>query len=75
LLRLEPAATFRATGRRLYFVLGGEGRVSADRFRRDTTVLCERGEETTFAATAASEILVLGLPKLEGAIAQAVAAE
>jgi hypothetical protein len=75
LLRLEPSATFVAEGRRLYFVLTGEGRLGADRFRRHTTVLCERGEEIGFIAGSATEILEIGLPRLETIEAHAVAAE
>ena len=75
LLRVDPAATFRATGRRIYFVLSGTGDVAGANYRRSTTVLCERAEEASFAATAATEILVLGLPKLEIATTHAVAAE
>jgi hypothetical protein len=75
LLLLEPTATFRAAGRRIYFILSGTGRVAGDNYRRFTTVLCERAEETSFTASAATEILVLGLPKLEIAATHAVAAE
>jgi hypothetical protein len=74
-VRLEPGAKFRIAGRSLYFVLSGEGRVSDARYRCYTTLLCERGEETTFAATTPSEILVLGLPRLDVAAAHAAAAE
>jgi hypothetical protein len=75
LLELEPTATLRSTGRRIFFVLSGTGRVAGDTYRRLTTVLCERGEETNFTASAATEILVLGLPKLESSATHAVAAE
>jgi len=75
LIRLEPAATFHAGGRRIYFVLSGEGRIAGDRYRAHTTVLCERDEQTAFAASAPTEILVLGLPKLDVVTAHAVAAE
>jgi hypothetical protein len=75
LLQLEPTATFRATGRRIYFVLSGTGRVGGDNYRRLTTVLCERGEETSLKPAAATEMLVLGLPKLESSAPHAVAAQ
>lgn len=75
MLRLETEATFRALGRRIYFVRSGTGRVAGDNYRRFTTVLCERAEDTSFAAAGATEILVLGLPKLESVATHAVAAE
>jgi len=81
-LRLAPSARIPASGRKLYFVLTGDGRIGArahaDRgqtYRRYTTVSCERGEEAIFEADAPTEILVLGLPRLESAAHYAVAAE
>jgi len=74
-LRLEPPAKYGADGRKLYFVLRGEGRVAGESYRPHTTVFCERGDQATFQATAATEILVLGLPNLHAAQHHAIAAE
>jgi hypothetical protein len=74
-LRIEPRAKLRGFGRSIHFVLGGDGRVGPERYRRCTTVLCEDGDEATFEAAAPSEILVLGLPRLDRVMPHAVAAE
>jgi hypothetical protein len=84
-LRLAPSARIAAPGRKLYFVLTGDGRVGGrepDRgqacsqaYRHYTTVFCERGEQAVLEAEAPTEILVLGLPKLEIPAHYAVAAE
>jgi hypothetical protein len=86
-LRLAPSARIPAPGRKLYFVLTGDGRVgrrggskdqSKDRgqaYRRSTTVFCERGEQAEFQAEAPTEMLVLGLPRLESTAHYSVAAE
>jgi hypothetical protein len=81
--RLAPSARIPARGRKLYFVLTGDGRVggrdqSNDRgpaYRHYTTVFCERGEQAVFEAEAPTEILVLGLPMLESTAHYSVAAE
>src|SRR5262252_9483264 len=64
-LRLAPAARIAAPGRKLYFVLTGDGRLDGEAYRRTTTLSCERGEQATFEAETPTEILVLGLPKLD----------
>jgi hypothetical protein len=86
-LRLAPSARIPTPGRKLYFVLTGDGRVggrggSKDQskdwgqaYRRYTTVFCERGEQAEFEAEAPTEMLVLGLPKLESTAHYSVAAE
>jgi len=74
-LRLAPQAKVKAAGRKLYFVLHGEGRVGEQSYRRATTVFCERGEEAGFAAETPTEILVLGLPRLDSFAHYAIAAE
>jgi hypothetical protein len=81
--RLAPSASIPARGRKLYFILTGDGRVggrdqSKDRgpaYRHYTTVFCERGEQAVFEAEAPTEILVLGLPMLESTAHYSVAAE
>jgi hypothetical protein len=75
LLRLERSANFAVAGRRLLFVLHGEGRVAGDHYRPYTTKLCERTEDVTLAATAPTVILAIGLPRLDVAVTQAAAAE
>jgi hypothetical protein len=81
-LRLAPAAKIPAPGRKLYFILTGDGRVGArgiekdaQAYRRYTTLYCERGEQAVFEAEAPTEILALGLPKLGSLAHYAVAAE
>jgi hypothetical protein len=74
-LRLDRQAKFRASGRRIYFVLDGNGRLGGGNYRAYTTLVCEQGDEATFEASAPSEILALGLPKLDALAYRAVAAE
>jgi hypothetical protein len=78
-LRLAPPAKLPASGRRLYFVLTGEGRVDGQEhkqaYRHHTTLFCERGDEAVFEAETPTEILVLGLPRLESLANYAIAAE
>jgi hypothetical protein len=64
-LRLAPPARLPAPGRKLYFVLHGEGRAGAHAYRHHSTVFCERGEQIRFVADTPTEMLVLGLPKLD----------
>jgi hypothetical protein len=64
-LRLAPTARLPAPGRKLYFVLHGEGRAGAHGYRHHSTVFCERGEQIRFVADTPTEMLVLGLPKLD----------
>src|SRR5262245_63265610 len=44
-LRLAPQARLPASGRKVYFVLTGDGRVGGQSYRHYTTVFCQRGEE------------------------------
>jgi len=78
-LRLAPEAKLPACGRRLYFVLTGEGRVGGEvsgrPYRRYTTTFCERGDESTLVAETPTEILMFGLPKLGVMAHYAIAAE
>jgi len=74
-LRLAPPARMPAPGRKLYFVLTGNGRVGGEPYRRMTTVFCERSDETAFEAETPTEILVLGLPRLDTPAHYAIAAE
>jgi hypothetical protein len=81
-LRLAPAAKIPAPGRKLYFILTGDGRVGGrhaekerQAYRRYTTLFCDQGEQAVFEAEAPTEILALGLPKLGSLAHYAVAAE
>jgi hypothetical protein len=49
-LRLAPQARMAAPGRKVYFVLTGDGRVGAQAYRHYTAVFCETGEDTAFEA-------------------------
>jgi hypothetical protein len=75
MLRLEPSATLSGSGRRLFFVLRGKGSVAGHDYRAYTTLLCDRGEQVRFAAVAPTDILAIGLPRLDVSVVHAVAAE
>ena len=47
-LRLAPQASIRASGRKIYFILTGDGQVGGQAYRRYTTVSCEQEEEAAF---------------------------
>jgi hypothetical protein len=74
-LRLEPGAAHRASGRGIYLVVTGRGRVAGEPFRAYTTVFLERGETAVFSSEEASELLVLALPRVDGPAAPAAARE
>jgi hypothetical protein len=74
-LRLAPQARMAAPGRKVYFVLTGDGRVGGQAYRHYTAVFCEWGEEAAFEAEAPTEILVFGLPRLDTPAHYAIAAE
>jgi hypothetical protein len=74
-LRLAPQARMAAPGRKVYFVLTGDGRVGGQAYRHYTAVFCERGEEAAFEAETPTEILVLGLPRFDTPAHYAIAAE
>jgi hypothetical protein len=60
--KLDPGATFRATGRGLFLVLSGAGSLEGEPFRKLTALYLDSGESAAFAAQETSEILLLGLP-------------
>jgi len=64
-LKLSIGSRYTARGRSIYFVLHGSGTVGADSYERWTTCVVERGEELPFIADQETEIMVLGLPKLQ----------
>jgi hypothetical protein len=60
--RLAPGATLAATGRGIYFVVSGAGTVDGNAYRAQSAVYLDSRESASFTATAASEIVLLGLP-------------
>jgi hypothetical protein len=74
-LKLDAQGQYRAHGRALYFVLSGEGRIATEYYRRFTTMYCQEGEDPVFTAARETEILMLGLPRVDAMAAHAVAAQ
>jgi len=62
--KLDPGASFSATGRGIYFVLSGGGSVAGEPFRRLTAVYLASGESAVFTAEESSEMILLGLPDI-----------
>jgi hypothetical protein len=62
--KLDPGASFTATGRGIYFVLSGRGTLAGGPYRTYTGLYLETGETATFRAGETSEILLLGLPEI-----------
>ena len=62
--RLSPGAEFVATGRGIYFVLSGAGKLENGPFRYQTALYLDEDEKATFIASETSDILYLGLPRL-----------
>jgi len=73
-VKLSPGSEYTAGGRSIYFVLHGSGTIGADSYERWTTCVVEQGEELSFVADQETEIMVLGLPKLQD-VALQIAAE
>jgi hypothetical protein len=63
--RLQPGATFSASGRGMYTVLSGTGSVTGNGYRKLSTVYLEDGEEATFTAAELTEMVQFGLPTLD----------
>ncbi len=63
--RLAPGARFEAKGRGVYFVLSGEGQLAEGPYRDRTSMYLEEDEKATYAASQTSDILYLGLPRME----------
>jgi hypothetical protein len=74
-LKLDAQAQVKGHGRGIFVVLSGEGRLAGENYRRFTTVYCEDGDDPLFSAASETEILMLGLPRLDRAVPQAVAAQ
>ena len=62
--KLDPGATLKATGRGIYLVLSGGGKLEDQPFRKYTAILLESGESASFRATETSEIILFGLPDI-----------
>jgi hypothetical protein len=63
--RLAPGAQFGVTGRGVFFVLSGAGQLEGGPFRDQTALYLEEEEKATFVASKTSDILSLGLPRME----------
>jgi hypothetical protein len=74
-LRLDARARYAVPGRRIAFVLKGTGKVAGEPYEPYTATLGSKGEEARFEAATETEILILGLPKLEGVGERRLAAE
>jgi hypothetical protein len=62
--KLDPGATFTATGRGIYLALSGSGSVEGEPYRRFTGIYLNSGETGTFRAGETSEIMLFGLPDM-----------
>jgi len=62
---MDAGARLKVQGRGMCIMLGGSGTVDGSLFRKLTTVYLEASDECVFAAAEESEILFLGLPRLE----------
>jgi len=62
--KLDPGATFEATGRGIFFVQSGAGSLEGGPYRKLTSLYVDTGESATFRATETTEILLLGLPEI-----------
>lgn len=62
--KVEPKASFTATGRGVFIALSGSGKVEGEAYKRFTALYLEDGEQGTFTADETTEILLLGLPSM-----------
>jgi hypothetical protein len=62
--KLDPGATFEATGRGIYMVLSGRGVLAGQPYRQWTACYLETGESTTYRADETTEVLLFGLPEI-----------
>jgi hypothetical protein len=60
--KLDPGATFTATGRGIFLALSGNGTVEGEPCRRFTGLYLDAGESGTFRADEPMEIMLFGLP-------------
>jgi hypothetical protein len=66
LYKLDPGASFTATGRGVFLVLRGAGTLAGEPIRPLTTLHLDWQETATFTASAETEIMHFGLPNLAG---------
>ena len=66
MVRLDAGATLNGSGRSVYLVTRGGGRIDGQPLRPLTTVFLERGERASFVAEQETELLHFGLPDLRG---------
>lgn len=66
MMKLEAGATLNGSGRGIYLVVRGTGRVGSNSLRPLTTVFLERGERASFTAEQEIEMVHFGLPDLRG---------
>jgi hypothetical protein len=64
MLLLAPGARLRATGRSIYFVTSGNGRIEDEVLRRFTAVFLDHGDAAEMTAETEIEMLHLGMPDL-----------
>ena len=62
--KLDPGASFEATGRGIFFVLNGKGTLEGGPMRKYTSLYLADGERATFHADETTEILLMGLPEI-----------
>jgi len=62
--KLDPGATFTATGRGVFFVLSGSGTLEGEPYRFMTTLELQTGERASYQAGETSEILLFGQPEI-----------
>ena len=63
--KLDPGATFTATGRGIYLVMNAaRGTLEDQSYRQYTALYLEAGERATYRAGETTEILLLGLPEI-----------
>jgi hypothetical protein len=62
--KLDPGATFAASGRGIFIVLGGNGTLADGPYRPFTGLYLDSGERAAFTASETTEILLMGLPDI-----------
>jgi hypothetical protein len=60
--KLDPGASFTATGRGIYMVLSGTGSAEGESYRSLSGMYLDTAESGTFRAETTTELLLLGLP-------------
>jgi hypothetical protein len=60
--KLDPGASFAATGRGIWLVLSGSGSLAGTPYRKFTSLYLDSNESATYRADETSELLLMGLP-------------